>query len=416
MNGATQQAKRNWKQAQRDWKQARRDWDRARRNWKQAGPDWEQARPAWEQARQDREQAMQAWEQARQAWEQARRAWEQARPVPQWVKKLRKRIKQNQERTMQKSEQARQKWTEQAGKSMKDFLDWMSPARIGALYAFAVVTSIFFDLIYLGALGIFPMAAPISISDHIRSSVIWIPPVLIVALATHIVSLLWSRFHEGLLNNIYKMSISLILLILMVVLAPLAMWWWIWEVFTPYDFSSSEEIKNALKFLRSTMIQLVFWIWALFMVIFCAFPIYRSKITKTSMNLHRIESMILSGFSFALFMFFFISIASISNQLSELGACVQALSPKSSITVNDKKFAIFRSFEKYFLVSNCEKNQTEFKFLNVDKVDIIMIHKQNDQNQNTTGQPENSGVDLNSTNSSTPLEASQSLPPSAGRR
>lgn len=304
---------------------------------------------------------------------------------------------------------------------INDFLDWLSPARIGALYALSIVISALFDTIYLQALGISITAAPMSIADHIRSSVIWVPPVLIAVTATLIVSALWSQFHEGLLNGVCKMTISLVLLLVMIVLTHLAMWWWTWDVLAPYDFSSSKDVSGALDALKSVMIQLPFWIWGIFIIIFCLFPIYQSMKPEKDMKLRRIESMVLVGFSSALFTSFLALIISISIHLSALGSCVEALSPKFSI--NNKEFVIFRSFEKHFLVSSCKEGRIEFKFLSTDEVDSTETHKQNaqdqsgnEQDQNATKQTEESGADPNPTNPSTQPAASQPPPPNAEQR
>lgn len=305
---------------------------------------------------------------------------------------------------------------------INSFLDWMSPAKTGAFYAIAISFSILFDIIYLRALDISIMAAPTSIADHIRSSVIWIPPVLVAAIATWITSSLWSRSHEGLLSDTYKAFIPFILpfipfilLLLMVVLVPLAMWWWIWDVVNPYDFSSSEDTKTALDYLRAIAVQLTFWVWAIFIIIFCAFPIWRSKKPEKAMNLRRIESIFLSGFSLVMFMLFPLLTTHTSARLSGLGACAQDLSPKSSLTIDNKEFVLFRSFGNYFLISSCEEGHIDFKFLSAEKVDSIRIHertlsipKQNEQDQNATKQPEKPGA-----NSPTQPAASQPPLPSA---
>lgn len=299
---------------------------------------------------------------------------------------------------------------------IKGFLGWMSPANISALYVISIGISVLFDTIYLRALGISIMVAPISIADHIRSSVIWVPPVLIASTATLIVSTIWSWFHEGLLSNTYKMFISFILLLLIFALTLFAMWWWIWYIATPYDFSFA---KEALDFLKSIMIQLVIMIFVIvIMVASLIFPIYRGKKNfEKAMNFRRTESIVLSASSLTLFMSFLMFTIHISAEFSGLGACGN-LPQKASITIDNKepKFVLLRSFGKHLLIANCVEDPNCIEFIKVDKIDSIRVCKQNKQEQDATEQTENSGADPNSTNSPTPPVAAWLLQLSAEQR
>lgn len=315
----------------------------------------------------------------------------------------------------------------QAWEPIEKFLDWLSPAKIGALFAIIVALSVLFDIIYLQALGVSIMLAPTSITDHIRSSMIWIPPVLVAVIVTIIVSCIWLSLYDNLVrskNGLIFIGLTILLLLamgfLMYVLSQ-AIWFWVWKLVTPYDFSFAEE---ALNFLSSTMIQLELAIALIFVVLFLVFPIYRElnrawiQNPENAMKFRQVEARFLNGFNFLLFMCFFGSTIHISAQLSGSVACAQEHSP----TVSDKGTAPLRSFGDNSLVCNCKKNRLEFLRANkgdsmiVNAADSVVVCKQDEQEQDATEQTEIPGADLNPTNSPTPPVASPPPLPGAGQQ
>lgn len=306
---------------------------------------------------------------------------------------------------------------------------------LGSLYVIAILISIFFDLLYLGVLGISPVVAPLSLADYLRSSIIWIPPVLIVAITTPVFSAIWSFSYAVLerdLKNTCKMTSTLLLVALPILMLAFicvfsrAMWWSIWNVATPYDFSF---FKGELKWLGALLTQLNIWILIIFMMIFLYFPISRHRASRGNntnkiIKLKRIESRVLNISSFAILISCFIHPVPIFAKFSKLGVdCSQFM--KSSLVANDKG-TVLRSFENYFLVVECaDKNadaENSIKFLRIDKHDLSVINddsvsarEQNETEQNAPKQPERSGADLNSANSPTQPAASQPPRPSAGQ-
>lgn len=281
-----------------------------------------------------------------------------------------------------------QAW-EQAWASFKDFLNWLSPPTIGALYAIVIVFSILFDLLYLRALGISIMVAPTSIADHIRSSVIWIPPVLVATIATIACSAIWSYFYDTSLENLPQITISqriisllssllwqaaiICVLVGVFCLALLSMWWLIWYVVTPYNFPFGEK---ELEFLMSEIIP----IWAIIFLYSVAGIVFFSIVIgiffhdENIENSNRIESRIMSGVTSAIFTIFLAFTIHVAARSSEEGVgCSEIVNSSLSIDNKGARLVLLRSFTKYFLVFNCAEGRTEF--LKIDEVDSISVRK-----------------------------------------
>jgi len=356
MNGATQQAQRDWKRAKRDWNQAKRDWDQARRDWKQAGPDWEQARQAWEQARQARQQAMQAWKQGKQAWEQARRAWEPARPVWQWVEQVRKWIKQDRERVMQKS-------AGQYGEQFKDFLGWLSPSRITALYALALVTSAISEFgIYFPTLGISVYKAPIIISDIIRSSVIWFPPFFIAAIVA--IAFFWFPNFAPKINHKLSTMNPIGKFFAAAGMAVVVCAFFALMSYTVIYSTSHWIFEGALNqngkgfwygFRKSLFVRTwITLIWAFAILIFFGYFLINPKAPN------RILTMLINFVYFAIFAYF---IGYFTH--------FKADSDRRMALTTQNQPILIRSFEKYLLIGQCKN----LEFVNVDQVERLKVLK-----------------------------------------
>lgn len=225
------------------------------------------------------------------------------------------------------------------------------------------------------------MVAPISIADHIRSSVIWIPPVIIAALIASIISISWSFLYNvawigndlswtraaswknapwrniwSILKSLCKMLIVAFLFVASTIAAPWAIWWWIWDVATPYEMPSFMEI------LRGVAIAIIITIF-LFIVML---DVFCEKI----MNPNRFKCLTTLGL--AIFIAFFaVNIAALANFSKSGVKCSQIRT--SSFTIGDKKTVVLRRFEKYFLVYDCKENRMEF--LSADGVNNITVRE-----------------------------------------
>jgi len=273
----------------------------------------------------------------------------------------------------------------------------MSPSRIGALYALALVFSIFFDIIYMRALGISIAVAPISITDHVLSATIWIPLVLIAAIAAPATSSSWSFLYDvswvrndasGMsaaswrvtpCRNIWiickmlcKVLIAIALFFVSVIATPWATWWWLWNIATPYDPTFLVEMAGRL------MIALILIISLLVIVIdtLSSSPV---SLHEQIMNPNR--SRFLSILSFAMSIFFLVFTTVTLAYFSESQEDCSQIRDSSLIIDNnrakynmDPQFVLFRSFEKHFLVFNCVESRMEF--LRADEVDGIIAREQ----------------------------------------
>jgi len=273
----------------------------------------------------------------------------------------------------------------------------MSPSRIGALYALALVFSTLFDIIYLLALGIPIAASSISIADRILSAVIWTPFVLISAIAASIISVVWLFIYDALwmrndtsrtgaasgesitlreiwssickiatswsnftscVWSICKMLTASLLFVTCIIVTPWVIWMWLWKILTPYG------ISFFIEMLRAVMVAVMAAILLLVVILDVFFHIrisYQEKI----MNFNR--SRFMSVFSFAIFIFFLAFNIAILAYISKSDIdCLQFKKPLLTIdnkgikNNKDPQLVLFRKFKNHFLVANCSKKRIEF--------------------------------------------------------
>lgn len=68
---------------------------------------------------------------------------------------------------------------------------------IGVIGAISLTGSLFYDWGFYKALGLSFLEIPSSISDHVRSALLWFPKIVIISIITIVQVLLYQRFEAG---------------------------------------------------------------------------------------------------------------------------------------------------------------------------------------------------------------------------
>ncbi|MDD9801446.1 MAG: hypothetical protein OXU53_02635 [Deltaproteobacteria bacterium] len=249
--------------------------------------------------------------------------------------------------------------TGQAWKPIAGFLDWLSPSRITALYALALVASAISEFgIYFPTLGISVYKAPITISDVIRGSAIWFPPFFIAAIVALAISWFANfapkiNHRLGAMNAMGKISAAAGMAVAVCALFALMSYTGMYSIsHWIFEGELAQSGKGFWRdFCRSLFISI--WtapIWAFSILVLFGYFLSNPKTPN------RIPYMLFNFAYFVIFSYFIGYFIYFKAEFDQTKASTTQSQP-----------ILIRSFEKSLLIAQCGN----LEFRNVDQVDRL---------------------------------------------